>query len=235
MKILLFVVGAVVFAQSALNRPQLGVMVDSAGNARPLFGVAASVTAGDPVAQGVISSACAAGGCVLKMANALVAGGQTVAAPDGRALIALDGSGALIYFPGTGELARFQNGQLKAVESHIRGEIIGLRSSAGVAQFAVERSGTAWIVDQFDRALDSLPGYSSGPVMLFAGGEIYLSGRGVVLRRTDQSQIEFAAPGAAWFSAAAANYVQVHAGRRSYAVRTDPGREQIFELPEPAQ
>lgn len=235
MKLLLFISAAVGLAQGVLTQPQLGVMIDLHGDARPVFGVAASVTTASPVMPGVISSACSASGCVFKLERAVVAGGQAIAAPNGTALIGMDGNGALIYFPATGQLMRLENGALTPVESHIREEIVGLRSASGVAQFAVRRGDATWIVNQFGDALDALPGCSGGPVLMFSGGEMYVSGSQVILRRSDKSQISFAAPGATGFFALGANYAQVLAPGLSYAIATAAGHERIFQLPEPAR
>jgi hypothetical protein len=234
----LFLSCGLAWAQSGgINPPQMGVMVDEFGGARPVFGVSASVTVGDPVGTGVLASACSGSLCVLKTFDSIVAGGVQALSPPGTALIAIDGQTALLYFPRLQELVRWQAGQIQPVALNVTGDIVALRSSAGVAQFAVQRNGATWIVDAAGQAIDSLPS-ASGPVLLPATGAIYTDGENVVLRRSDGSELRFPVPGvesfsAMSFSATAANYVQIRTGRLSYALRIDWGHERIFQLPEP--
>lgn len=234
MKFAFFSMLGIACAQCGLDRPQMGTMVDHSGAARPVFGVAASVTLGDPALTGVISSACSDSWCIFKTANSIVVAGQTLPAPAGAALFAIDGMTAAIYFPASGQIARYQNGQLAPAAVQIEGEVMGLLSTSGTMQFAVRRNESIWIVDQQDNAIDSIPAFK-GPVMLLPAGVLYTSGDQVILRRADASQVSFSAPGAKSFSALATNYVQIHAAGMSYALRIDAGRERIFELPEPAQ
>src|ERR1700756_1498378 len=46
------------FGWTQVEQPALGVMLDSKGAARPVFGVAASVTLGNGLAGGVVSMGC---------------------------------------------------------------------------------------------------------------------------------------------------------------------------------
>jgi hypothetical protein len=209
-------------------------MVDGLAHARPVFGVSASVTLGDAFAGAVMASACSDSWCILKTRDAIVAGGVSTKAPPGPALLAIDGATALMYFPRFHMLARWRDGALEPVAMNVTGTIVGLRSTAGVAQFAVRRNGLTWIIDADNHAIDSIPS-ASGPVILLPSATIYTDGGDVVLRRADASELRFSAPGAQSFLAMAANYVQIRAGQSSYALRIDAGQERIFELPEPAR
>jgi len=131
-------------------------------------------------------------------------------------------------------MVKRQAGQIQPLALNVTGDIVALRSSAGVAQFAVRRSGATWIVDSNNQVMDSLPS-ASGPVMLAGTVTTYTDGEHVVLRRTDGSELRFSVPGAESFRAMAASYVQIRAGRMSYALRIDPGHERMFQLPEPSQ
>jgi hypothetical protein len=226
-----FLICGVAWAQS-ITAPQMGVVVDSIGRARAAFGVSASVTLGDPIVGEVLTSACANGFCVLKTRSSVIAGGVEVLTPGG-ALIAIDGATALIYFPSTGVLMRWQSGSLTTVPLNIDGEIVGLRSTAGVAQFAVRGNGVTQIVGQDGGVIDSIPA-ASGPVLLASNAVIYHDGADAVLRRANGSELRFPAPGATSFLAMEANYVEIRAGHVSYALRIDAGHERIFQLPEPA-
>ncbi len=229
---------ALAWAQNGgVNPPQMGLMVDGFERARPVFGVSGSVTLGDPVASAVLASACSDSWCVLKTWTALMIAGVETKAPPGPAFLAIDGQTILLYFPRLGQLARWQAGNLQPVPLNVTGTIAALRSTAGVAQFAVERNGATWIVDSNDQVLDSLPA-ASGPVLLPPAGAIYTDGDDVVLRRRDGSDLRFPVPGVQSFSAmslssSGANYVEIRSLTASYALRIDLGHERIFELPEP--
>jgi hypothetical protein len=228
------------WAQSGgIDSPQMGVMVDGFQRARPVFGVSASVTVGDPVATAVIASACSDSFCILKTFNSIVAGGVSTPSPPGTALLTIDGQTALLYFPRLEKLVRWQAGQIQPLALNVTGNIVALRSTAGVTQFAVQRNGATWILDAAGQAIDSFQS-ASGPVLLPRTGALYTEGGNVVLRRSDGSELRFPVPGAESFSAmsfstSAANYVQIRAGRSSYSLRIDLGHERIFQLPEPLQ
>ncbi len=231
MKTIFLLTSGWIWGQS-VNQPQMGVMVDSGANARAVFGVSASVTLGDPILGGVISSACS-DWCIYKTASAVVVAGQPVAAPAGAAIFAIDGSTAAMYFIAVKQLALWQNGQLTLADVPVDGDVVGLRSSAGMIEFAIRRRESTWVVNAQGAIVDFIPG-ASGPVMLLANGILYVDGDDVVLRRPDATEVRFAAPGAQWFSALGANYVQIRANGFSYGLRVDAGHERIFELPEPA-
>jgi len=238
MKFVMWLACSLAWAQSGgIQPPAMGLMIDGSGQARPVFGVSASVTVGDPVATAVLASACSDSFCVLKTWTGLVIEGVEAKSPPGPALLAIDGQSVLLYFPRLGQLARWQAGDLQPVPLNVTGTIVALRSTAGVAQFAVQRNGATWIVDSNHQVLDSLPA-ASGPVLLPATGAIYTDGGDVVLRRRDGSELRFPVPGVQSFSAmswssSAANYVEIRAPWASYALRIDFGHERIFELPEP--
>jgi len=94
----------IVFALSScawaqVERPQLGKIVDANGAVRPIYGIAASVTLGDPEITGVLSASCSRKFCLAKTETSLVSAGGNIAAPAGPALFAFDGDGAYIWFP----------------------------------------------------------------------------------------------------------------------------------------
>jgi hypothetical protein len=234
MKFTMLLTCGVAWAQGTIDPPRMGVMVDGFAHARPVFGVSASVSLGEAFAGAVVASSCSDSWCIFKTRDAIGAGGVLTKAPPGPALLAIDGATALMYFPLFHMLARWRDGTLEPVAMNVTGTIVGLRSNAGLAQFAVRRNAVTWIVDADNQAIDSIPS-ASGPVILLPGATIYTDGDDVVLRRADGSELRFPAPGARSFLAMATNYVQIRAGQSSYALRIDPGHERIFELPEPAQ
>ncbi len=52
----IFLIGMCAWAQ--VETPRIGMMLDSRGSMRPVYGVASSVTIGDPVEDGVVAMAC---------------------------------------------------------------------------------------------------------------------------------------------------------------------------------
>lgn len=231
---------ALAWAQSGgINPPQMGVMVDRFEQARPVSGVSASVTLGNPVATAVLGSACLDSFCVLKTWGGMLVNGVPASAPAGPALVAIDGQSALLYFSRSQELLRWQAGELQPVAMNITGNVVAFQSTGGVLQFAVQRNGATWIVDSNNQALDSLRA-ASGPVLLTAAGTVYTDSGDVVLRRRDGSELRFPIAGvqsilAMSLSSKGANYVQIRSARASYVLRIDFGSERIFQLPEPPQ
>ena len=211
--------------------PQMGVMIDRAGVARPVFGVASSVTAGDPVAAGVMASSCSAQLCLFKTRSEIVwAGGQTKA-PSGPAIFSINGASAIVYFSKGREWARWEDGKLTRLDLKIAGQILSVLALAGGMRIAVIRNGAASVVDENGAVLDSIPGAT---VLLTAEGVIYVDQDSLVLRRADWSELRWPLAGIEGFSIMGDGYVQVRAAGGSYALRVVAGREQLFALPEVA-
>ena len=222
-----------VCAQTGLMRPQIGTMIDPAGRARPLSGTAASLTLGNPVAAGVISSACSSEFCIFKTRTAIVSAGRQVNAPKGPALFALDGQRAFVYFPESHQLALWHDSQLDFQKSPDLGDIVSLRVGANGLEFAIHDDRGLSIVNGEGAILDSIPG-ASGPAMLLASGILYATPEELVLRRPDASEIRWPVAGAKNFSAMGDGCVQFSTGHSIYAIRVEPGHERVFQLPVPA-
>jgi hypothetical protein len=237
-KLVIFLfIGVAAWAQ--LQPPQLGVMVDRSGAARPVFGVAGSATTGPPLAAAVISSACSSQLCLFKTESSLLVwtggvwNGGAIAAPRGPALFALNGASAYVYFPRSAQLAQWQSGKLTMLDSNVAGEILSLLATAGgTLQFAVLRNGAVSIVDQNDQGLGTIPGT---PAMLIPNGAVYAASGALVLCLNDASELRWPLAGIQEFSAMGDGYVQIRTDSGSYALRVDPGREQLFMLPEIAR
>lgn len=230
--VIIFVFATTAWAQ--LQPSELGVMVDRTGAARPVFGVASSVTTGNALALSVISSACSSQLCLFKTRSSIVWTGGETKAPPGPAWFALNGISAYVYFPQSRQLAEWRNGSLTALDLNVAGEILSLLAAPdGTPQFAVLQSGAVSIVDQNDQVLGSIPG--TGPVMLMANGVVYAASDALVLRRSDGSELRWPLPTIQEISAMGDRYVQIRTAGASYALRVDPGREQVFMLPETAR
>ena len=71
-------------------------------------------------------------------------------------------------------------------------------------------------------------------MLLTADGIVYATSSALVLRKSDGSQLSFPASGVTALLALGDGYVEGRAGGILYALRTIPGREQLFQLPQPA-
>ena len=226
MKILsAFAICTCAWAQTGIDRPQVGKMLDSSGAVRTVYGIAASVTLGDPEMTGVVSQACSKTYCLAKTETSIASTAGSANAPTGPALFAFDGDAAFLWFPQSRQLAHWQNGLITLIDSAIYGEVLSIRASAGSVEFAVRRKSGEWIVKLDESVVDSLP-RSTGPVMLIPGGVVYATREEIVIR-----DLRIPLEHVTSFSQMSASYLQVHAGQIDYVLRVDPGRETLFQLP----
>jgi hypothetical protein len=235
------------WACAQVQRPQLGKMLDANGAVRMVYGIASSVALGDAEADGVLSSGCSNTLCLAKTDSGIVSALGVVPAPRGRALFAFDGAVAWIWFPESRQLARWGGGVLEmaaqtapdsrgsissVVESieprppgAVSGEVLSIGVSAGSVQFAVRRANGIWIVNQDGSVAGALPS-DAGAVMLIPGGAVYATRTGIAIH-----DLEIPLEGVTAFSCMSASYLEVRAGGLNYALRIDPGRETLFQLP----
>jgi hypothetical protein len=212
-----FLDGVCAWAQDTSNQigqPQLGVMLTADGAPRAVFGVTGSVTIGDAPPEGVLSSGsvlpilnmgCSRRTCLMKTDSELLSIASipasplgsmpAVDAPAGPALFWFESAttssqSALVYFPRSRQLARWQNGQLSPVDFDITGEILSIGEAAdGTLQFAVRNPAGTWVVRNGDASVESLR--DSGSVLLLHGGVLFATADGLILRRPDQSELVF--------------------------------------------
>jgi hypothetical protein len=226
MKILItFAICTCAWAQSGIDRPQVGKMLDASGAVRTVYGIAASVTLGDAEIIGVVSSACSTMFCLAKTGTAVVSASGSVEAPAGPAMFAFDGDAASLWFSQSRQLAQWHNGALTPIDSMVDGEVLSIRACAGSVEFAVRRESGEWIVRLDGSVVDSLP-RSTGPVMLIPGGAVYATREEIVIRGLRIPLERVTA-----FSQMSASYLQVRAGQVNYVLRIDAGRERLFQLP----
>lgn len=223
------------WAQSGLNRPLVGEMLDDRGLLWPVFGIGGSFTVEDARASGVLSSACSRTLCLAKTDSSLLTGGAVVTAPPGTAEIAVRGTNAWIYFAQTNQFARWQAGRLAIEELNVDGDVLSVQAGW---KLSVRRGGVVWIVSGEGAILDSLPS-EAGPVLLIDdGGVVYATSDSLVLRRPGGKEIRFAAPAASGIDALfqmGDGYVEARSGATIYALRTSAGRENLFLLPRKTQ
>jgi hypothetical protein len=225
-------------AQSVLDQPRLGIMLDQQGAARPVRGVAASVTIGDAAATGVNSFACSKDRCLFKTDTSVTDGNRSVDAPPGFALFAFDRHSALVYFSGTKQLMRWSGGSLDPVAFESGDEILALRvTSFSAIDIAVRRDrGVAILRVSLTVGQTDLRGQwpdATGPAILLADGALLATADNLVLRRDDGTELRFRAPGARQFFVAGDGLIQIRTDDGVLALGTTPGRELLFQLPEP--
>jgi hypothetical protein len=233
MKGLLFIFPVCLLAQSGVHQPHLGDMIDGQGVLRPVFGVAGSFVPGEGKAQGAVATACAQWGCVAKLDNSLVVEGASVAAPAGPAIIGLDSTGAVIYFAAIGQFARLQGGALTPIDLHADGEVVSIRSGAAQIELGVRREDEIRIVKADGSVLDFLP-VGATSALLLSSATVYATAEELVLRRANGSEQHFQAPGVRELFAMGDGWVQARSARVNFALRTDPGSEHLYMLPESA-
>lgn len=232
MKIILFtLLSACAWGQIA--SPQIGVMLDVNGRARPVSGAPAAAVVGTPWFDGaVLSLACSAEGCVAKTDGALFTpAGVVVAALPGAAIIALDASSpgaAYVYFVESGTLARWTGSALVPMDFAPGGDVLSLRAVPGGFEYAVERDGEIWIGGKSLGAANC--------VLLLDGGAALLASDGQVrLLRPDGTELDFVVAGAGGFVGGfirmSDQFVQVITDTGMWALDITPGHEQIFLLP----
>ncbi len=220
------------YACAQIESPQIGVMLDANGRARPVSGAPAAAVAGTRWFDGaVISLACSAEGCVAKTESALFTpAGVVVDAPPGAAIIALDAfspGAAYVYFVESGRLARWTGSQLVPMDFEPGGDVLSLTAVAGGFEYAVERDGEVWIGGKDLGAANSV-------LLLDGGGALLAIGGQVRLLRSDGAELDFAvAPGSfvGGFIRMSDQYVQVITDGGMWALDIQPGHEQIFLLP----
>jgi hypothetical protein len=230
MKILFFLS---VCAWAQIEQPQLGTMLDRAGDARPVLGVSASVTLGTPVATEVVSMACSRRWCIASTAAGLLSWGSgrqwSSGTPAGPAVFAFSGDSVYVY--SSGQLAKWREGTPESVDVDVSGEILSMRVVDGTLEFAVRRDDGTWIVRDGNTIVAALP-EATGPVMLLDRAVLFATDDAVVLRGTDASEIRFAAAGVDSFVVMGDGYVQIRARDSNHALRIEAGREKLFLLPE---
>jgi hypothetical protein len=205
-------------AQPALEAPQEGLMLDHNGALRPLTGIAQSFTVGDPVQTDVASAACGRSLCV------------AIPASRGSALISIEGDSALVYFRETHQFARYRDGKFEPLDWSVEGELLAL----GRDRLVVRRDTGVWIISLNGPVLGSLPEDVKAALMLEAT-LVYATTDGLIITRADGSQARFDVANVKIISQLSEHYIQVSTDDASYALRIDPGREQICVLPEVQQ
>jgi hypothetical protein len=226
------------WAQSGIDVPSMGAIIDSSGALRPVQGVAGNFLLGPATLSGVLAAACSERLCLAKTDSKILSATGETDAPMGPAIFAMDGDQAVVFFPGSQLFARWHDNTLDPLDWATDywkddGEILSIRSHGGDTEIAVRRQGTVWIVRPDDSVIDWIAD-TSGPVLLLKEGVLFASGDQLVLRHRDASEVRFELSGAETITAMGPHYAAIdvgHAGGAMYALRTESGREQLFLLP----
>jgi len=233
-KLFLFSVGLSALAQTGLNVPQAGLMIDPSGGLRTVSGFAQSFITGTALRSGALSAACAGSLCLVKTATSVVASANAadpgIPAPPGPALFSIHGQRALVYFPALKQFARFKDAQLQLLDWAVDGDVLALRLTRQGPLFAVRRSDGVWIISLDASIQGALPA-GSVAVLLLDGGIVYSTSDTLIIRRGDGSEISFNLPGVVSLSQLNESYAQVSTTGAVYALRVDLGREQLSVLP----
>lgn len=205
---------ACAWAQSGIETPAVGAVVDSSGILRPVQGVAGNFLLGRAIASGVLSAACSAEVCLAKTDSRIVSLSGETEAPSGPAIFGLDGSNAVIFFPHSRTFARWHDNTLDPLDWTVEGEVLSILLVNGQAQIAVRREGD-----------------SNRPVLLLPEGVLFATEEEIVLRRRDGTESRFQLADVETITRMGEHYAAILAGHTMYALRTDAGREQLYQLP----
>jgi hypothetical protein len=254
------------WAQPAIAPPQLGFVEDAARALRPAYGLAGNFILGPALAGNIVGEAFSGSIGLLKTDSSLAAfdsQGKILASIDvgadaapGPALFAFspDGTTALGYIASSNALFEWRGNAFAPVSfqaDEVTGDVvlaIAFPSPWEVSLF-VQRSvfhgnGEVWDVHlplgtAGAASQDALIGVHPPLLALPSGDLVYRDADGIVVRRTDASEVHIPASLPARFSLQQMNrdWVQLTdlASSARFAIRTTPGREGLYQLPERAK
>ncbi len=253
----IFFLAAGAWAQPAIAPPQLGFIEDSARALRPAYGLAGNFILGPAVAGHIVTAAFSGSIGLLKTESSLAAfdsTGKVLASMDaapGPALFAFSpgGTTALAYIASSNVLIEWLGSAFAPVS--LNDPEIAAQDVLAVAfptpfeaALLVQQNDNIW---ELHLSLGTLGGVSQnalvgvhGPLLALPTGDLlYRDTGGIVVRRTGGSEVRIAASLPARFSMQQMNqdWVQLTdlAGGARFAIRTTPGREGLYQLPERAK
>jgi hypothetical protein len=222
---------ACAWAQSAIEVPTAGAVVDPSGNLRQVQGVEGSFLLGPPAAAGVLAAACWERLCLAKTDSQILSPTGQTDAPPGPAVFGLGtADDAVVFFPATHSFARWRDNALEPVDWTVDGDLLSLRLRGEETEIAVRRDTGVWIVRPDGSTVDWI-GTSTGPVLLLPEGVLFATSDQLILRRADASELRFDLADAESISALGPHYAAIRAGDAIYALRTDQGHENLWLLP----
>jgi hypothetical protein len=250
----LLLASAGAWAQPAIAPPSLGFVEDSARALRPAYGLAGNFILGPSVAGKIVSEAFSGSIGLLKTDSSLAAfdsQGTLLASIDvapGPALFAFSPGGvtALAYIASSNALIEWRGNAFAPLafrDEEPRAEAvlaIAFRTPFE-ASLIVQRRDTVWELNIPLGAVgtasqNALAGVHAPLIELPSGDLVYPDAIGIVVRRTDASDVHIAAALPASFSLQQMNrdWVQLTDldSNARFAIHTTPGREGFYQLPE---
>jgi hypothetical protein len=249
---MLLLCGALVSGQSILHAPPGGFVQDVHHSLRPLIGMDGCFLLEDSIGEGVVSFAFSGTNGLVKTDSSvfvLDGQGQTTYGLDatpGPALFAFaaNGTPAFAYLVQAGTLLAWRTDHFEASPwdaGKIGGTLLAIANrTAGLLTAIVRRDDGRWqlVIDPTTGNIISQTGVpgAEGPVFLTAAGDLlYAQAGGFVLQTSQglESRIAATLPHAV-LEQMNTNWVHVSepGSARQYAIWLDPGRAQIYQLPE---
>ncbi len=223
MRVILFLIASA-FALGQIEQPRIGVMLDERGDARAVIGVAGSATTSEPLWKGVQALACSSTSCFAKTQFTLLSSvGEMIDTPEGSAILTLEGSSVYAYFADAHRLVHWRDGQWEPIEFTPDGEVLDLRVFHGRVEYAARRADGIWVGDHY--AGDATA------VLLVDGGILLAATEQVRLLRPDGTETDFPIAGVTSFIRMSDGYVELITPSGMWALRMEPGHEQVFLLP----
>jgi hypothetical protein len=249
-----FVLFPSAWAQTSLAPPQLGFVLDSAHALRPAFGLAGNFILGPSIASAIVTQAFGGTFGLLKTASSVAAFDAqgkllaSIAVAGGPALFAFSPSGAtgLVYIPSARTLVEWRGTAFAPVtlnnQEMAPDAVLAIAYPTPFeASLFVERNDTIWELNLplgkvGTVSQKALIGVRTPLLALPSGDLVYSDARGIVVRKTDASEVHIAAALPAGFSLQQMNrdwaqLTDLNGGAR-FAIRTAPGREGFYQLPE---
>ena len=239
-------VSAAAWAQPAMAPPQVGFVADGARLLRPAYGLAGNFILGPAVAGRIVSEAFGGSFGLLKTDSSLSAfdsRGKLLAFMDtapGPALFAFSTGGvtALAYISASKALVEWNGSSFVPVSigsDAIEDLVLAIALPATEeAALVVQRKGVVWKVSRSSQT--ALIGVHAPLLVLPSGDIVYDAAGRITVRRTDASDVRIGASLPARFSLQQMNreWVQLTdlLGSARFAIRTTPGRESFYTLPE---
>jgi len=236
-------------AQSRLEAPRVGFVLDWENRLRPLYGIAGNFVLGEAVAAGVISAASSTRATLIKLERELVlldahgAVRMRWEAPPGGALFAFTPAGepALVYFSETGELCRIAAGQALAPLWTSRDWLIAVGKPDDGRAALIVRSERGLVLRTLHLASgqleqESLLALDAGPAVLLPDGlAVYARGPELCVKGRDESErcVSLPTPAEA-LGQLNQDWVEIvlTAGAGRMALRVGTGSLALYGLPE---
>jgi len=237
------------FAQ--LVPPRIGLVSDLTGALRPVLGVSGNFLMGDPVARSVVSAGCSGTFSFVKTDTTLSildgVTGTDFPSPAGPALFSFFGHTGFAFFLSDRSLHRWDGVNLNPVALNaFTGDVLALaQPDANHVWLAVRQTDAQVYSILFDGTSGALQSSTpltsaSGNLALLNGQEFLYTGQsGLMLHRASGTEIPLVAPGigemaSVHFELLGVNWWSVKASGQHFAIRTEPGRESLYRLPENA-